>query len=64
MLASAGLSDLQSTALSALYLQGTSAPHASWLLAGVGLRFAQDIGAHREKVSIRVSTGTLFLTQP
>ncbi|KAG8943600.1 hypothetical protein FRC04_002761 [Tulasnella sp. 424] len=50
ILSPAGLSDLQSTALSAIYLYGTSAPHSSWLIAGIGLRFAQDIGAHREKV--------------
>ncbi|KAG8988538.1 hypothetical protein FRB90_002686 [Tulasnella sp. 427] len=50
ILAPAGLSDLQSTALSTLYLYGTSAPHSSWLISGIGLRFAQDIGAHREKV--------------
>ncbi|KIO34342.1 hypothetical protein M407DRAFT_3474 [Tulasnella calospora MUT 4182] len=50
ILSPAGLSDLQSTALSAIYLYGTSAPHASWLITGIGLRFAQDIGAHREKV--------------
>lgn len=30
LLASAGLSDLQEAVLSALYLQGTSAPHAAW----------------------------------
>lgn len=51
ILSPAGLSDLQSTALSAIYLYGTSAPHSSWLITGIGLRFAQDIGAHREKVS-------------
>ncbi|KAG8915259.1 hypothetical protein FRC00_006200, partial [Tulasnella sp. 408] len=50
ILSPAGLSDLQSTALSAIYLYGTSAPHSSWLITGIGLRFAQDIGAHREKV--------------
>jgi len=50
MLAPAGLSDLQATVLMSIYLQGTSAPHAAWLVAGIGLRFAQDIGAHREKV--------------
>ncbi|KAG8906698.1 hypothetical protein FRC01_007916, partial [Tulasnella sp. 417] len=50
ILAPTGLSDLQSTALSTIYLFGTSAPHSSWLITGIGLRFAQDIGAHREKV--------------
>ncbi|KAG8954208.1 hypothetical protein FRC04_000429 [Tulasnella sp. 424] len=50
ILAPAGLSDLQSTALTSIYLYGTSAPHSAWLITGIGLRFAQDIGAHREKV--------------
>ncbi|KAG8907760.1 hypothetical protein FRB99_002259 [Tulasnella sp. 403] len=44
------LCDLQNKVLAAIYLQGTSAVHGSWVLAGIGLRFAQDIGAHREKV--------------
>lgn len=54
ILAPAGLSDLQTTALSTIYLYGTSAPHSSWLITGIGLRFAQDIGAHREKVRINL----------
>lgn len=52
LLAPVGLSDLQCCALMSLYLQGTSAPHAAWLIVGLGLRFAQDIGAHREKVNM------------
>ncbi|KAG9005867.1 hypothetical protein FRB93_009265 [Tulasnella sp. JGI-2019a] len=50
LLASAKLIDLQIMALSATYLQATSAPHGAWLIIGVSLRFAEDIGAHREKV--------------
>lgn len=44
VLASAGLSDLQVAALMALYLTGTSAPHTAWIIIGIGLRCAQDIG--------------------
>ncbi|KAG9029914.1 hypothetical protein FRB95_004744 [Tulasnella sp. JGI-2019a] len=50
LLASAKLIDLQIMALSAIFLQGTSAPYGGWLVVGIGLRFAEDIGAHREKV--------------
>lgn len=50
ILASAGLSDLQVVALTALYLTGCSAPHTAWIMVGIGLRCAQDIGAHREQV--------------
>ncbi|KAG9005818.1 hypothetical protein FRB93_009214 [Tulasnella sp. JGI-2019a] len=50
LLATARLIDLQIIALSAIYLQGTSSPHAAWLTVGIGLRSAEDIGAHREKV--------------
>ncbi|KAG8882484.1 hypothetical protein FRB98_003681 [Tulasnella sp. 332] len=50
LLASAKLIDLQIMALAATFLQGTSAPYGAWLITGIGLRFALDIGAHREKV--------------
>ena len=49
------LIDLQVTALASVYLSGTSAPHGGWLLAGIGLRFAQDTGAHREKVLLQLN---------
>ena len=32
------------------YLRGSSAPQASRTLTGVGLRLAQDLGAHRKKM--------------
>ncbi|KXN82670.1 Transcriptional activator protein acu-15 [Leucoagaricus sp. SymC.cos] len=35
--------------LSVLFLQGTSAPQACWAMAGVGIRLAQDVGAHRKR---------------
>lgn len=36
--------------LTATFLQGTSAPQACWTIIGVGVRLAQDVGAHRRKV--------------
>ncbi|KAL0564764.1 Gypsy retrotransposon integrase-like protein 1 [Marasmius crinis-equi] len=30
---------------------GSSVPHACWTMVGMGIRLAQDIGAHRRKVS-------------
>ncbi|KAI6098340.1 fungal-specific transcription factor domain-containing protein, partial [Pisolithus croceorrhizus] len=36
--------------LSSIYLQGTSAPQACWTIVGIGIRLAQDVGAHRRKV--------------
>ncbi|KAL4064599.1 fungal-specific transcription factor domain-containing protein [Scleroderma citrinum] len=50
LLAPPTLEDLQVYCLSSLYLQGTSAPQACWTIVGVGIRFAQDVGAHRRKV--------------
>lgn len=35
--------------LGGIYLQGCSFPHAPWILVGIGLRLAVDIGAHRKK---------------
>ncbi|KAG8883492.1 hypothetical protein FRB97_006475 [Tulasnella sp. 331] len=50
LLSSAKLIDLQIMSLSAIFLLGTSAPYGAWLIVGIGLRFAQDIGANRAKV--------------
>ena len=36
--------------LTAMFLHGTSAPQACWTIIGVGIRMAQDVGAHRKKV--------------
>ena len=36
--------------LTAGFLHGTSAPQACWTIIGVGIRMAQDVGAHRKKV--------------
>jgi hypothetical protein len=30
-------------------LQGTSSPQAAWLLIGIGIRLAQEVGAHRKR---------------
>ncbi|GBE88069.1 predicted protein [Sparassis crispa] len=50
LLAPPRLYDLQIYALAAIFLQGTSAPQACWTMIGVGIRLAQDVGAHRRKV--------------
>ncbi|TFY75185.1 hypothetical protein EWM64_g8827, partial [Hericium alpestre] len=44
------LYDLQMYSLAVLYLQGCSAPQACWTMVGIGIRVAQDVGAHRRKV--------------
>ncbi|KAM5539214.1 hypothetical protein V8D89_007087 [Ganoderma adspersum] len=50
LLAPPRLYDLQIYALTAGFLHGTSAPQACWTIIGVGIRMAQDVGAHRKKV--------------
>jgi Fungal specific transcription factor domain len=40
---------LLSLQLISLYLQATTVPHSSWVITGLGVRVAQDIGAHRRK---------------
>jgi len=35
--------------LTAQFLLGYSAPQKSWPLIGIGIRMAQDVGAHRRK---------------
>ncbi|KAL0576320.1 Gypsy retrotransposon integrase-like protein 1 [Marasmius crinis-equi] len=39
--------------LSAMYLRGSWSPQSTWNVAGVGVRLAVDIGAHRRPVSER-----------
>ncbi|KAG6837491.1 hypothetical protein H0H93_008416 [Arthromyces matolae] len=41
--------DLLLELLSILYMHGTSQPEACWVMVGVGIRFAQDVGAHRKR---------------
>ncbi|PCH39377.1 hypothetical protein WOLCODRAFT_29517 [Wolfiporia cocos MD-104 SS10] len=50
LLAPPRLYDLQTFCLTAIFLQGSSAPQACWTIIGVGIRMAQDVGAHRKKV--------------
>ncbi|PCH38621.1 hypothetical protein WOLCODRAFT_161707 [Wolfiporia cocos MD-104 SS10] len=44
------LYDLQICCLTAQFMEATYSPQASWALIGVGIRLAQDVGAHRKKV--------------
>ncbi|VDC03048.1 unnamed protein product [Peniophora sp. CBMAI 1063] len=48
-LADPTLHDLQCMALSVIFLAGMSPPQACWTMAGIGIRMAQDVGAHRRK---------------
>ncbi|RDB24752.1 Cutinase transcription factor 1 alpha [Hypsizygus marmoreus] len=43
------LFELQTICLSLLYLHGTSQPEACWVMAGIGIRYAQEVGAHRRR---------------
>ncbi|KAG5648606.1 hypothetical protein DXG03_003217 [Asterophora parasitica] len=45
------LYEIQSLCLSILYAGGTSQPEACWVMVGLGVRFAQDVGAHRKKAN-------------
>ncbi|KAG6917730.1 hypothetical protein DXG01_001381 [Tephrocybe rancida] len=49
VLAPPSLYDLQYYCLSVMFLQGASAPQQCWTLVGIGIRMAQDVGAHRRK---------------
>ncbi|KAF7322213.1 Zn(2)-C6 fungal-type domain-containing protein [Mycena kentingensis (nom. inval.)] len=52
----ATLEDLQHYCLAVAFLNGASAPQASWNLIGMGLRVAQDLGVHRRRTSIERPT--------
>ncbi|KIK70173.1 hypothetical protein GYMLUDRAFT_213322, partial [Collybiopsis luxurians FD-317 M1] len=43
------LEDLQCCCLSTLYLLGTSLTDSIWVIVGLGIRLAQDMGFHRKK---------------
>ncbi|KAF9009374.1 fungal-specific transcription factor domain-containing protein [Cyathus striatus] len=45
------LYDLQSYCLAVEFLHGCFAPHSCWVLVGIGIRLAQDVGVHRRRVS-------------
>lgn len=50
LLAPPCLYDLQVYVLSVLFLQNSSAPQGCWTMIGIGVRMAQDVGAHRRKM--------------
>jgi hypothetical protein len=39
-----------------MFLQGSSAPQASWTMIGIGVRMAEDVGAHRRKMYTSMTT--------
>ncbi|KAF9256488.1 hypothetical protein L218DRAFT_966338 [Marasmius fiardii PR-910] len=50
LLSPPALYDLQFYCLACEFLQGSSVPHACWTMVGMGIRLAQDIGAHRRSI--------------
>lgn len=51
LVGSPSLYDLQFLCLFAEFLLGTSVPQLSWTIVGIGIRLAQDAGAHRQKAN-------------
>ncbi|KDQ55775.1 hypothetical protein JAAARDRAFT_195593 [Jaapia argillacea MUCL 33604] len=49
LLAPPTLYDLQLYCLFINFLMGSSAPQALWMVVGIGIRFALDVGAHKRK---------------
>ncbi|KAH0827908.1 hypothetical protein J3R83DRAFT_3537 [Lanmaoa asiatica] len=45
-----GLFEVQTTALLGMFLRGTAFDPVAWLFISIGLRKAQDVGAHRKKI--------------
>ncbi|KIJ08246.1 hypothetical protein PAXINDRAFT_31743, partial [Paxillus involutus ATCC 200175] len=43
------LEDVQVYCATVLFLQGSSRPQACWTIVGIGIRLAQEVGAHRRK---------------
>ncbi|EJF60413.1 hypothetical protein DICSQDRAFT_137505 [Dichomitus squalens LYAD-421 SS1] len=50
ILARPKLEDIQACALTAAFLASSNRPQGSWTVIGLGLRMAQDVGAHRKKM--------------
>ncbi|KAI0373472.1 hypothetical protein BV20DRAFT_962633 [Pilatotrama ljubarskyi] len=50
-----GLYDLQKCVLMSEYLGSFGSPHHCWTIVGLGLRIAQDLGAHRQKTYAAIS---------
>ncbi|KAK1217366.1 Gypsy retrotransposon integrase-like protein 1 [Marasmius sp. AFHP31] len=46
---SPSLYELQLYCITPFFLQGSTTPEATWVILGVGFRFAQDLGIHRRK---------------
>ncbi|KAG9101474.1 hypothetical protein FRC06_002988 [Ceratobasidium sp. 370] len=44
------LFDIQTYVLSAILVQSSFEPHNAWIIIGLGLRSAQDVGMHRRRV--------------
>ncbi|KAJ7872888.1 fungal-specific transcription factor domain-containing protein [Mycena olivaceomarginata] len=59
----AQLYDLQYYCLAVQFLSGSAGPQGCWTLVGVGLRLAQDMGAHRRKARIEVPSVESELTK-
>ncbi|KAJ6596654.1 fungal-specific transcription factor domain-containing protein [Mycena sp. CBHHK59/15] len=43
------LYDVQICCLAVIFLQGTGSPELCWVLTSIGIRLAQDVGAHRRR---------------
>ncbi|KAK0184811.1 fungal-specific transcription factor domain-containing protein, partial [Armillaria mellea] len=43
------LNDIQQTVLAVVYAFGSTAPEFTWMIIGLGLRYAVEIGLHRKK---------------
>ncbi|KAL5632075.1 hypothetical protein ACGC1H_000184 [Rhizoctonia solani] len=48
------LYDVHICILSALFLHGSSAHYSGWTVLGIGIRLAQDVGAHRKKEKVTI----------
>ncbi|KAF9465075.1 fungal-specific transcription factor domain-containing protein [Collybia nuda] len=46
----ASLFEIQTFTLLGMFLRGTESPSAAWILVSIGIRKAQDVGAHRQNV--------------
>ncbi|KAF4591027.1 hypothetical protein EYR40_009625 [Pleurotus pulmonarius] len=55
------LYELQFYSLAVLYYQGTANPQACWLMIGIGMRYAQEVGAHRRTSKVAPILGSTTL---
>ncbi|EDR09003.1 uncharacterized protein LACBIDRAFT_296682 [Laccaria bicolor S238N-H82] len=56
LLVSPSLYDMQFYCLSVMFLKDSSAPQSCWSMVGIGIRLAQEVGAHRRKAQDHVMT--------